>query len=204
MSRGGGALVDPSGRRSTVPVMAARALARLLVAAVVAVAVAGCAEPASLGGDARVRRIEARVTAVTDGDTLRARATGSGRSYDVRLIGIDTPETRRPGTPVECGGPEASANMERLALADGRGVAVTLTTDASQDTRDRYGRLLAHVTRADDVDLARAQLRAGWGEVYVYERAFARLERFESAERAARAERLGVWGACAGDFHRPR
>jgi len=184
--------------------MAARALATLLVAPVVAVAVAGCAEPGSLGGDARVRRIEARVTAVTDGDTLRAVATGSGRSYDVRLIGIDTPETRRPGTPVECGGPQASANMGRLAMSGGRGVAVTLATDASQDTRDRYGRLLAHVTRADGLDLARSQLRGGWGEVYVYERAFARLDSFKAAERAARAERLGVWGACAGDFHRPR
>ena len=181
--------------------MAARALATLLLGAV---GVAGCAEPGSLGGDARVRRIEARVTAVTDGDTLRAVATGSGRSYEVRLIGIDTPETRRPGTPVECGGPGASANMQRLALADGRGVAVTLMTDASQDTRDRYGRLLAYVTRRDGLDLARSQMRAGWGEVYVYDRAFERLDAFEADEEAARAHGRGVWGACAGDFHRPR
>jgi len=83
-------------------------------------------------------------------------------------------------------------------------VAVTLTTDASQNTRDRYGRLLAYVTRRDGLDLARSQMRAGWGEVYVYDRAFERLDAFEADEEAARAHGRGVWGACAGDFHRPR
>lgn len=41
-------------------------------------------------------------------------------------------------------------------------------------------------------------------EVYVYDQAFERLDSFEAAERAARRGRLGVWGACGGDFHRPR
>ena len=177
---------------------------RTLLALLLATASGGCAQPGSREGEDRARRIEARVTAVTDGDTLRVRATGSGRDYDVRLIGLDTPETKRPDTPVECGGPGASASMARLALPGGRGAAVTLTTDPSQDTRDRYGRLLAYVTRSDGVDLARAQLRAGWAEVYVYDQAFERLGSFESAERAARGGRLGVWGACGGDFHRVR
>jgi len=47
-------------------------------------------------------------------------------------------------------------------------------------------------------------MRAGWGEVYVYDRAFERLDAFEADEEAARAHGRGVWGACAGDFHRPR
>ncbi len=176
--------------------MTVRTLVVLLVVAVGA----GCAQPGSRAGDAGARRIEARVSAVTDGDTLRVRATGSGRDYDVRLIGLDTPETKRPDTPVECGGPGASASMARLALPGGRGAAVTLMTDPSQDTRDRYGRLLAYVERSDGVDLARAQLRAGWAEVYVYDRAFDRLGSFESAERAARDGRLGAWAPAAGTF----
>jgi hypothetical protein len=50
----------------------------------------------------RAQRISARITEVVDGDTVKARAFGAKRShYTVRLIGIDTPETRKPGTPVE-------------------------------------------------------------------------------------------------------
>ncbi|MEA2430668.1 MAG: micrococcal nuclease, partial [Thermoleophilaceae bacterium] len=55
----------------------------------------------------------ARVVRVVDGDTLRVSL--DGRSRSVRLLGIDTPETHRPGTPVECGGPQATAHMELLA-----------------------------------------------------------------------------------------
>ncbi|HET8863026.1 MAG TPA: thermonuclease family protein, partial [Solirubrobacterales bacterium] len=46
------------------------------------------------------------VTRVIDGDTIEAR-TG-GKVEDVRLIGVDTPETVKPGTPVQCFGPQAS------------------------------------------------------------------------------------------------
>ena len=67
----------------------------------------------------------------------------------MRLIGIDTPETRRPGTPIECGGPKASELMHRMA--DGRGI--TLLTDPSQDRFVRYGRLLAYAVRRDGLDL---------------------------------------------------
>src|SRR3954465_7257915 len=55
----------------------------------------------------------ARVLRVIDGDTI-AVSVGGGREQSVRLLGIDTPETHRPGTPIECGGPEASANMRKL------------------------------------------------------------------------------------------
>ena len=46
------------------------------------------------------REVAATACDVVDGDTIRVRATrGSRRRYTVRLIGIDTPETKRPGTP---------------------------------------------------------------------------------------------------------
>jgi micrococcal nuclease len=57
----------------------------------------------------------------------------------VRYIGIDTPETVKPDTPVQCGGPEAHDANERLV----GGRAVTLRFDAER--RDVYGRLLAYV-----------------------------------------------------------
>jgi endonuclease YncB( thermonuclease family) len=146
--------------------------------------------------------IRARVTEVIDGDTIRVRSLEKTRrsSYTVRLIGIDTPETKRPGTPVECDGPEASGNLERIA----EGSRVRLRTDPSQDTFDRYDRLLAYAKPRGGPDAAIAQLRAGWAKVYVYGgRPFKRVRAFRRAQRSARRAGRGVWGRCGSDFHSP-
>src|ERR1051325_1566007 len=93
-----------------------------------------------------------------DGDTVLARA--GGRTFYVRLLGIDTPETHRPGTPVECGGPQASARMDALAPP---GTQVRLETDPTQDRIDRYGRLLAYVWLPDGRLAENEELDAGRG-----------------------------------------
>jgi endonuclease YncB( thermonuclease family) len=147
-------------------------------------------------------RRAARITSVVDGDTVKVRLR-SGRRLTVRLIGIDTPETKRPGVAVECGGRAASTHMRRIAFKRGRGRAVTLVSDPSQDAKDRYGRTLAYVDARGSGDLGRRMLRAGWATVYVFETPFARLDRYESASAAAESRSAGVWGACRGDFHRP-
>jgi micrococcal nuclease len=167
-----------------------------------------CARPGSSSppppptAEPRRRRatIRARITAVIDGDTIRV-LTASRRRVTVRLIGIDTPETRKPGTPVECGGPEATANLRRLSFTGSQGRGVTLTSDPSQDRIDRFGRLLAYATTDARRDLAFEQLRAGYTPVYVFRRAFERLGAYRSAEGQARAAGRGAWGACGGDFH---
>jgi endonuclease YncB( thermonuclease family) len=150
----------------------------------------------------RAQTIRARVTEVIDGDTIRVRSLErTGRSsYTVRLIGIDTPETKRPGTPVECGGPEGSANLERIAA----GRRVRLRTDPTQDTFDRYDRLLAYIKLRGGPDAAIAQLRGGWAKVYVYGgMPFERVRAFRRAQRSARRQDRGVWGECGGSFHAP-
>jgi endonuclease YncB( thermonuclease family) len=147
-------------------------------------------------------RRAAQVRRVIDGDTLDVRLT-SGSRLTVRLIGIDTSETKRPGVAVECGGKRASAYMQRLAFERGRGRHVTLISDASQDRTDRYGRTLAYVDARGTGDLGRRMVSAGWAAVYVFERPFARLARYEAASAAAKRGSSGVWGHCSGDFHRP-
>jgi endonuclease YncB( thermonuclease family) len=152
------------------------------------------AYPPSIPGD---DRLKARVTRAVDGDTLHVLILATGAEADVRLVGIDTPETHRPGVPIECGGPQASRSMHRMA--DGRGV--TLVTDPTQDRFDRYGRLLAYALRGR-VDLNRAQVRAGWAKVYVYWGVpFERVSAYRRAAAGARSEGRGVWGRCRGDFH---
>lgn len=148
----------------------------------------------------RVRGDTARATVVraVDGDTLRVEIGGRERS--VRLLGIDTPETHRPGTPIECGGPQASARMAALAPP---GAGVALEPDPGQDRVDRYGRLLAYVRLSDGRLLEDELLRAGWAMAYVYAgRPVALLGRFRAEEAAARGAARGVWGLCDGRFHR--
>ncbi len=83
----------------------------------------------------------AEVLRVIDGDTIEVDLDGS--TEDVRYIGVDTPETVKPGTPVECFGPEASSFNHDLV----EDREVTLEFDA--ELRDDYGRLLAYVFAGD-------------------------------------------------------
>jgi micrococcal nuclease len=143
-----------------------------------------------------------RVVRVVDGDTIKVRV--AGRRETVRLIGIDTPESVRPATPVECGAKAAARSLRRLALTpDGRGRGVRLVLDPTQDVRDRYGRLLAYVEVAGGRDLGHAQVTEGWARVYVYGGVpFVRAGSYLAAQRDARRARAGAWKACDGDFHR--
>ncbi len=171
-----------------------RSLTFALVAAALAVwlLLPGGGRHSASGG-----RVSARVVRSVDGDTLVAAA--GGRSFYVRLLGIDTPETHRPGTPVECGGPQASANMRRLAPP---GARIQLATDPGQDRVDRYGRLLAYVWLADGRLLEEEQLRSGWATTYVFAgRPVSLFARLAADARAARRAGRGAWAACGGDFH---
>src|SRR3954454_1395853 len=92
--------------------------AALAEAATVAVALGGaCASSTPTGPDpASATGANALVVRVVDGDTVMVNI--GGREESARLIGIDTPETKRPDTPVECFGPEASDRMHALLPPD--------------------------------------------------------------------------------------
>jgi micrococcal nuclease len=112
--------------------------APLLVAGVlVALSLSRCGLKGG-GSDEPSGPLTARVTHVVDGDTIDVELA-DGDDETVRYIGIDTPETVKPGTPVQCGGPRAHEVNERLV----GGRVVTLRFDAER--RDVYGRLLAYV-----------------------------------------------------------
>jgi micrococcal nuclease len=170
---------------------------RRLVPPLVIALLAGLALVLVLRGRGTIGRTGAVLVRVVDGDTLKVEVGGRERS--VRLLGIDTPETHRPGTPIECGGPQASAHMERLVRPGDR---VSLEPDPTQDAVDRYGRLLAYVRLPDGRLAEDEQLRSGWAMSYVFDgRPVARYGEFRRAESQARAARRGVWGACGGRFH---
>jgi len=87
--------------------------------------------------DAAGSRVPAQVTHVADGDTIAVSL--GGREEEVRMIGVDTPETVDPDEPVQCFGPQASDFTHRLLDE----APVELGFDAER--RDVYGRLLAYV-----------------------------------------------------------
>ncbi len=138
----------------------------------------------------------ARVIAVVDGDTIKVRLADGGRET-VRLVGIDTPESRRPNTPVECGAKQAGAALNQLVARRD----ATLVRDPTQDARDRYGRTLAYVD-VGSRDAGEAMVRGGWATPYVYDEPFERLRAYRAAESDAKRRGAGVHGACASDFHR--
>ncbi len=132
----------------------------------------------------------ATVVRVVDGDTVVVRV--SGRDERVRLIGVDTPESVKPGTPVQCFALEASARTKALLPA---GTPVRLERDA--ELRDRYKRLLAYVYRASDglfVNLALT--REGFALPYTFPPNVAHADAFVAAAAEARQSRLGLWNRC--------
>jgi micrococcal nuclease len=129
----------------------------------------------------------AYVVRAVDGDTIEVRL--DGRLEDVRYIGVDTPETVKPDTPVQCFGPRASSFDHRLIEHQ----RVRLVFGVER--RDVYGRLLAYVYighRFVNAELVRRGLARTLtiAPNTLHHALFERLER-----GAARAGR-GLWGAC--------
>ena len=102
---------------------------------------------------AQLDPISAHVERVIDGDTIHVRV--EGKRYTVRLIGVDTPETKHPTKPVQYFGREASA-FTKAAL---EGKTVRLQKDRTGDTVDRYGRWLRYVLLDGDNFNARTHPR---------------------------------------------
>jgi micrococcal nuclease len=139
------------------------------------------------GSDEGPTSARAYVVRAVDGDTIEARI--GGQLEDVRYIGIDTPETVKPGTPVQCFGHRAS-NFDRH-LVEHRQVRLVFGVER----RDVYGRLLAYVYiqhRFVNAELVRRGLARTLAipPNTLHRTLFRRLEL-----RAARRGR-GLWGAC--------
>ena len=134
------------------------------------------------------------VTRVVDGDTVEISPTIGGVS-DVRLIGVDTPETVDPGEPVEPYGPRASAfATEKLT-----GQRVSLEFDAERI--DQYDRLLAYVYLGEAGNsrmFNEALVERGYAQAYPYPPNTRYEARLANAQRRARAARLGIWGLSSG------
>lgn len=137
----------------------------------------------------------AQVVRVVDGDTFIARVNGVGAQLRVRVIGIDTPETVKPGTPVRCFGPQASAYAKELLTHQW----VRAAHEPGGDT-DRYGRQLWDVWLSDGRFLAGELAAGGFARAYPYSPQIFYASRLKAVADAAEAAGRGLWGAsCHGD-----
>ena len=130
---------------------------------------------------------DGRVVEIIDGDTLVISV--GGRRATTRLIGIDTPETKKPDTPVECYGPEATDFLRTLVPP-----ATSILVRRDIEGRDHYGRLLAYVFRAEDgLFVNREILRQGFARALSIPPNTTFTRDFTDVAARARQERRGMW-----------
>jgi micrococcal nuclease len=132
----------------------------------------------------------ASVVRVVDGDTIVVSI--GGRDERLRYIGVDTPETVDPNSPVGWMGPEATAaNRELVERRE-----VVLEKDVSEV--DRFDRLLRYVWLREPTGwlLVNAELlRRGYAQVVTYPPDVKYVELYLDAQAEARDAGRGLWGA---------
>lgn len=124
-----------------------------------------------------------------DGDTITVNMNGSVET--VRMIGIDTPETHKPNTPVQCYG-ETAASYTKTLIGNSK---VRLQADPLDTNRDVYGRLLRYVYLADGTFVNEKLIQNGYGFAYTYF-PFEKSAEFKSHETIAKNSGRGLWSAC--------
>jgi micrococcal nuclease len=130
-----------------------------------------------------------KVLSVIDGDTIVVDYHGT--QEQVRLNGMNTPETSVSGVPNECYGPEATERTKQLL----EGKNVELEPEPLEGDRDKIGRLLRYVyVDGQFVDLILVQ------EGYAYDwtdRYPSKYDRqFHKAQKDAIKNKRGLWKKC--------
>lgn len=130
------------------------------------------------------------VTKVYDGDTIAVNM--DGREEKIRMIGVDTPETHKPGSPVECFGKQASEYSTKNLLNK----EVKLEPDPLNQNRDRYQRLLRYVYTKDGISYNAELIKQGFAFAYL-SFPFTKADEFRQLQSEAKSQNIGLWaGEC--------
>jgi micrococcal nuclease len=124
------------------------------------------------------------VTNVIDGDTLDVKI--NNKEERVRLLLVDTPETKHPSKPIQPFGPEASEFTKQTLL----GKQVRLEKDVSE--RDRYGRVLVYVW-VDGKMHNETLIEKGLARVAVFPPDTKYVDEFREKQRQAQEKAIGIW-----------
>ncbi len=124
------------------------------------------------------------VQRVVDGDTLRL---NDGRN--VRMIGLNTPELGKKGRSDEPFAVAARKRLEALVAASDGQVGLL----PGKESKDRYGRTLAHVYGANGANLEAQMLAEGLGFLVAVAPNVDLVDCQQAAEHSARQAGLGLW-----------
>ena len=165
---------------------------RTILVCIAVLATACRADASATTAGSTALTVNATMISVVDGDTIDV-AVGGHRER-VRLIGIDTPETKKPNTPVQCYGPEATAFTKSLLHKD-----APLHLERDVVARDDFGRMLAYVYIADDGQFVNMTIvRQGYARPLTIRPNAAHADEFVAAANTAEREHIGLWARCTG------
>ncbi|SFL48136.1 Endonuclease YncB, thermonuclease family [Paenibacillus sp. 1_12] len=143
--------------------------------------ITGCQQQAA---SSKLNRQQVKIERVVDGDTLEIQL--NGKKEKVRLIGIDTPETKKPNTPVMFYGEEASDYTKK------RLDKKTVELEWDVDRKDQYDRLLAYVW-VDDELFNRTLVSEGYARMATFPPNVKYVDLFKKAQEEARQKQKGIW-----------
>jgi micrococcal nuclease len=173
-----------------------RRASRVITSFALLIGITSCSNSTQLplppqGGQTDVAKIaHAKIIKVVDGDTVEIDL--DGHTERVRLIGVNTPETKHPTKPIECFGPEASAYMTQLLP---KGAQLRIERDV--EARDRYGRMLLYLyLDSDNLFINLDLISRGYGTPMSIEPNTFHRNDFVHAAAQAEAANVGLWKAC--------
>jgi|GEM_PF-869842 len=140
-------------------------------------------------------KTQAVVARVVDGDTV---VLEDGRT--VRYLNIDTPETKKPGTKVQCFGPEASEVNKKLT----QGKTFILKSD--KQLKDRYDRDLLFLfelgvdTHKIENSVNAQMVKLGMARASIYKPNDTFASTFYRLEKQAKQNNIGIWKKCNKPF----
>lgn len=163
-----------------------RTLALTLVSLLSLVGCSSSKEPTTAASKESSTTTSATVIRVIDGDTVDVSLEGT--ETRVRLLNVDTPETKHPNKNVQCLGPEATTFLEGKLP---EGTSVTLEYDVEKT--DKFGRTLAGVFLSDGEFVNEEIARAGLGTAVVFEPNSKFYQRVLNAQNSAANSGVGLF-----------
>jgi micrococcal nuclease len=135
-----------------------------------------------------VDAITATVSHITDGDTFIANINGIQQT--IRIIGINTPESKKPNTPIQCYAKKAA---DYLASLIPPGTVIQL--QVGRAPQDKYNRLLAYVWKGDQ-SISELLLINGYARALAIKPNIEYAAHYAALMQQAQHSRAGMWGIC--------